>query len=198
MNYQRVVILKEKEGDRYLPIWIGPHEAEAIAVKLQNITVTRPMSHDLMGNIISTLGGKIIHILITDLENDTFYAQIVVQGSNGEQISIDSRPSDAIALAIRSKAQIFASESVLDKAGVSIDSELGKSIRNLEEDDDGVLDTSVDEEEIKNMSAFRDFIEGLNLDDLEKDKQKHQPNASAPACQPTGNTSAGILPQSSS
>ena len=170
MNYKRVVILKEKEGDRYLPIWIGPHEAEAIAVKLQNITVTRPMSHDLMGNIISTLGGKIIHILITDLENDTFYAQIVVQGSNGEQISIDSRPSDAIALAIRSKAQIFASESVLDKAGVSIDSELGKSIRNLEEDDDGVIDTSVDEEEIKNMSAFRDFIEGLNLDDLEKDK----------------------------
>lgn len=170
MNYQRVVILREKDGFRYLPIWIGPYEAEAIAVKLQNIEIPRPLSHDLMKSIIEVFGGEIAYIVITDLENDTFYAQIIVRGINDEDIVIDSRPSDAIALAIRCNSQIFASELVLEKAGVSIDSEFGKSIRKLELEANPSIHTSVNEDEINNMSAFRDFIEGLNLDDLDKDK----------------------------
>ncbi len=102
MNYQRVVILKEKDSDRYLPIWIGPAEADAIAVKLQDLTVPRPLTHDLLRTIIDDLGGSVKHILVSDLQNDTFYAKIVIQ-VNGDLREVDSRPSDAMALAVRTQ-----------------------------------------------------------------------------------------------
>ena len=127
MNYQRVVILKEKESDRYLPIWIGPAEADAIAVKLQDISVPRPLTHDLLRSIIDTLGGSLSHILVSDLESDTFYAKIVIN-VNGKSVEVDSRPSDAIALAVRAKVPIYAEDKVLDKAGILLDKETGKPI----------------------------------------------------------------------
>ena len=89
MNYQRVVILKDKESDRYLPIWIGPAEADAIAVKLQDLSVPRPLTHDLLLTMLDALGGAIKHILVSDLENDTFYAKIVIDVS-GEVKEVDS------------------------------------------------------------------------------------------------------------
>ena len=100
MNYQRVVILKEKSSDRYLPIWIGPAEADSIAVKLQDLSVPRPLTHDLLNLVITSLGGSVSHIVVSDLLNDTFYAKIFIQ-RNGDNLEVDSRPSDAIALAVR-------------------------------------------------------------------------------------------------
>jgi bifunctional DNase/RNase len=112
MNYQRVVILREKDADRYLPIWIGPAEADAIAVRLQDVAVARPLTHDLLRNMIETLGGRVAYIVVNDLSNDTFFARIVLD-LNGETVEVDSRPSDAIALAVRVAVPIYADEGVL-------------------------------------------------------------------------------------
>ncbi len=161
MNYQRVVILKEKSSDRYLPIWIGPAEADAIAVQLQDVSVARPLTHDLLRSVIDTLGAVVNHVLVNDLSNDTFYARIILD-VNGGSMEIDSRPSDAIALAVRAKVPIFADEQVLDKAGVLLDKE--------GEPAEGGERARVDPAELEKMSAFKDFIESLDLDDFDKRK----------------------------
>ena len=109
MNYQRVVILKEKESDRYLPIWIGPAEADAIAVRLQEVAVARPLTHDLLRSIIDSLGASVDYVIVNDLSNDTFFARIMLQ-IDGRVMEIDSRPSDAIALAVRVQVPIYADE----------------------------------------------------------------------------------------
>jgi bifunctional DNase/RNase len=101
MNYQRVVILKQRATDRYLPIWIGSPEADAIAVKLQDVSVPRPLTHDLMGSVISTLGATVNRVVVTDLSNDTFYAKLVLDLPDGAEVEVDCRPSDAIAIAVR-------------------------------------------------------------------------------------------------
>ncbi|MCJ7831704.1 MAG: bifunctional nuclease family protein [Dehalococcoidia bacterium] len=157
VNYQRVVILKEKGAERYLPIWIGPAEADAIAVRLQEVAVARPLTHDLLRSVIDALGAQINCVIVNDLTNDTFYARLLLD-VDGKSVEIDSRPSDAIALAVRADVPIFAEESVLDKAGVVLDGD-----RVVDKD-------TVDPEELERMSAFRDFIESLDLDDFEKRK----------------------------
>ena len=163
MNYQRVVILKDKESDRYLPIWIGPGEADAIAVKLQDLSVPRPLTHDLLQTMIDTLGGAVKHILVNDLQNDTFYAKIVIQ-VNGDVKEIDSRPSDAMALAVRTQVPIFADESVMEKAAILLDKETGKPIPpEGQGQGEGV---ELKEEELRRMSAFTDFINDLDLEDF--------------------------------
>ncbi len=101
MNYQRVVILKERASDRYLPIWIGSPEADAIAVKLQDVTVPRPLTHDLLGSVIAELGAVVDHVIVSDLSNDTFYAKLILNATEGPQREVDCRPSDAIAIAVR-------------------------------------------------------------------------------------------------
>ena len=167
MSYQRVVILKENDSDRYLPIWIGPAEADAIAVKLQDLSVPRPLTHDLLREVIDKMGGSIRHILVNDLQNDTFYATITIE-VNGAQEDIDCRPSDAVALAVRAQVPIFASEAVLDKAGIQLDKEgnrltpPGEEVRSS-----GERRTEVKEEELEGMSAFTDFIDSLDLEDFE-------------------------------
>ena len=168
MNYQRVVILKEKATDRYLPIWIGPSEADAIAVKLQSVSVPRPMTHDLMNTIVDVLGASINSIVVSDLKNDTFYAKIIIN-IDGEQMEVDSRPSDAIALAVRVEAPIYVEEGVLDKAGILLDKETGKLLSETSETDkiDG---KQITEEEMKKMSAFHDFINSLDMEDFDKRK----------------------------
>jgi len=173
-NYQRVVILKEKESDRYLPIWIGPAEADAIAVKLQDLNVPRPLTHDLLGTIIDSLGGTVDHILVSDLQNDTFYAKITIQ-TNGESKEIDCRPSDAVALAVRAKVPIFANEEVMDKAGIHLDKETGKPLSHETaaagppgEGSPTDPPAEVKPEELKSMSAFTDFIDSLDLEDFGK------------------------------
>ena len=168
MNYQRVVILKEKMARRYLPIWIGPAEADAIAVKLQGVTVPRPLTHDLLSSVIGSLGATIDSIIVSDLKSDTFYAKIILN-IDGEQVEIDSRPSDALALAVRADVPIYADEAVLDKAGILLDEETGKPVLEETEEVDA-KDKKVSEEEMKKMSAFYDFINTLDLDDFDKRK----------------------------
>jgi uncharacterized protein len=166
MNYQRVVILREKDSDRYLPIWIGPAEADAIAVRLQDVQVARPLTHDLLRDAIGQLGATVEYVVVNDLSNDTFFARIMLQ-VDGRSVEIDSRPSDAIALAVRAQVPIFADESVLEKAGVKLDEE-------------GALDAvtggtqpmeqtgEVSDEELERLTPFRDLIEGLDLEDFGK------------------------------
>jgi uncharacterized protein len=147
MSEHRVIILKDVETYRYLPIWIGRYEAEAIAIQLQGIETPRPLTHDLLKNAIGEMGGEISHITVNALRNDTFYAYIAVD-VNGHTIEVDSRPSDAIALAVRAGATIYVEENVMARAGI------------MPEDD-------VSEEETEeDLSAFRDFIDNLDLDDL--------------------------------
>jgi bifunctional DNase/RNase len=169
MNYQRVVILKEKNSDRYLPIWIGPAEAEAIAIKLQNVTVPRPLTHDLLNSAIDTLGAAVSSIIVNDLKNDTFYAKIIMD-VDGKSVELDSRPSDALALAVRTGVPIYAEESVMDKAGIMLDGETGRPI--FEEGEESATGESgmSDDEMKRKMSAFYDFINTLDLDDFDKRK----------------------------
>ncbi len=169
MNYQRVVILKEKISDRYLPIWIGPAEADAIAVKLQGVAVPRPLTHDLLNSVIDTLGGVVNSIIVNDLKNDTFFAKVIIDTS-GKQMEVDSRPSDALALAVRTGVPIYADESVMEKAGILLDGETGKPIFDEKEQPQGKSVRVNDEEIKKKMSAFYDFINTLDLDDFDKRK----------------------------
>jgi len=168
MNYQRVVMLKEKMAERYLPIWIGPAEADAIAVKLQGVTVLRPLTHDLLRTVINTLGATINSIIVSDLKNDTFYAKVILDVDGG-QMEVDSRPSDALALAVRAEVPIYAEETVLDKASILLDKETGKPI-SQEGGKGEAGGKKVSEEELKKMSAFYDFINTLDLEDFEKHK----------------------------
>ena len=127
MNYQRVVVLKQRGSDRFLPIWIGSPEADAIAVRLQEVSVPRPLTHDLLHNSIKSLGGEIDRIVISSMENDTYFATIVVRQGD-EAVEIDARPSDALALAVRAGVQIFAAPEVMEKCGVRLDKESGLAI----------------------------------------------------------------------
>ncbi|MGI8854390.1 MAG: bifunctional nuclease family protein [Thermomicrobiales bacterium] len=155
---QRVVILKELEGERYLPIWIGHFEAEAIAMELQGVEAARPLPYDIMKTIIEALGGKVRRILVVGLRDDVFYATIVIEVA-GRQVEVDSRPSDAIALAVRTKVPIFVDESVIEKAGVLFGED--------EEEDDAKAKTkpTVDDEK---LSSFREFINSLDFSDEDK------------------------------
>lgn len=169
MNYQRVVILKEKMAERYLPIWIGPSEADAIAVKLQGVNVPRPLTHDLLKSVIGTLGASVSSIVVSDLKNDTFFAKIVLV-VDGNTMEVDSRPSDALALAVRTDVPIYADEAVLDKAGIYLDQETGKPIQESDSTSGEAEHKNISEEELGKLSAFRDFINTLDLEDFNKRK----------------------------
>ncbi len=159
MSQHRVVVLKDTNSDRYLPIWIGPCEADAITIELQEMPPQRPLTHDLLKTVIREMGGRVVHILINDLRNDVYYARIVVD-VKGTQVEIDSRPSDAIALAVRVKTPIFVADVVMDKAAIEPDEDVEKSL-----DEDTVGGDS--EVEPGRLSAFADFVDSLDLDDLE-------------------------------
>jgi len=110
-----IIILRDKDGQRVLPIWVGVFEANAIALQMENVTTPRPMTHDLLKNVISDLKADIQKIVVSDLRENTFYALIYLM-ANGELVAIDARPSDAIALALRAQAPIFVEDSVIDHA----------------------------------------------------------------------------------
>lgn len=160
VSQHRVVILKETDGPRHLPIWIGPFEAEAIAMELQGMGSPRPLTHDLLKAVITQVGAQVNRILVTDLNRDVFYARIVLD-LNGRSIEIDSRPSDAIALAVRVKAPILVEDDVMARAGVVL-SEEGEAEAASEQ-------TEVSDER---LGAFRDFVNSLDLDDLGKPKEE--------------------------
>jgi len=150
LSRHRIVLLKEVRGERYLPLWIGTNESEAIAMRLQGTQVPRPLTHDLLAGVIGELGGAIQYIVVNDLSDHTFYAKIAV-AHNGELRMVDSRPSDAIALAVRVSVPIFADDSVLEKAGITADADIRGEQPPRQSDD---------------LDVFRDFVDSLDLDDL--------------------------------
>lgn len=154
---QRVVILKDQEGDRYLFIWIANPEAYSIAMELQGSTPPRPLTHDLLKSIIVELGAKVERVVINDLVDDIFYAQIVMD-VDGRHVEIDSRSSDAIALAVRLKAPIFVAEKVMDAASVA-----------LNNGGEEPATTTESRTPAYNLDVYRDFIQSLDiLDELDK------------------------------
>ena len=152
-SYQRIAILREKETDRYLTIWIGPYEAESISLRLHEVTPPRPQTHDLLRDVIEQLGATVRYVLLNDLARDTYYARIVLE-AKGEEVQIDARPSDAISLAVRAGAPIYAEESVLEQGG--------EIIRD-EEAEGGEPEKPVDPAELERLGPFKDFIEGLDM-----------------------------------
>lgn len=165
VTQHRVVILKEVNAERYLPIWIGAYEADAIAVELQDVSVSRPLTHDLLKAVIGELGATVQSILVNDLHDDTFFARIIMD-VNGRYVEVDSRPSDALALAVRVKASIFVDEAVMDKAGVLLDSE-GNTTPTTKPASGGEKPERSKAEDEK-LAVFRDFINSLDMDDLGK------------------------------
>jgi len=160
---QRVVILKATKQERYLFIWIAHAEAYAIAVELQGTTTPRPITHDLLKNVITELGAKIVNIVISDLIDDIFYARIILDVA-GRHVELDSRPSDAIALAVRAKTPILVEESVLERAGVTPEIEEQTSAKP-EQRRERDLPSDAD-----SLKAYRDFINSLDaLDEFGKD-----------------------------
>ena len=160
---QRVVILKATKQERYLFIWIAHAEAYAIAVELQGTTSPRPLTHDLLKNVIGELGAKMVSIVISDLIEDIFYARLVLDVA-GRHVEVDSRPSDAIALAVRAKTPIFVEDSVLERAGVALETNDEQSLSKAEQRRDRK------ESDQDNLDAYRDFINSLDvLDEFGKE-----------------------------
>jgi uncharacterized protein len=157
LSSQHVVILKEVGRDRYLPIWIGPWEANAIAMRLQGVVPERPLTHDLFASTLEELGATVREVLIADLAEETFHALLTLE-ADGELHEIDARPSDALALAIRVGAPVYAAEEVLDRAGVLPDPE-----------------EEIDEER---LSVFRDFVNSLDRD-TDEERREGPPPAGA-------------------
>ncbi len=160
LSSRHVVILKETERDRYLPIWIGPWEASAIAMKLQGLTAERPLTHDLFAATLDELGARIDRVVISTLAEETYHARLYLE-VDGRTVEVDSRPSDALALAVRSGVRIFAAEAVLDQAGLGGDSGIDDddpeaSAAALESTGEKIVDPRLD--------VFRDFVNSLDVD----------------------------------
>jgi uncharacterized protein len=148
---QPIVLLKTTEGNKFLPIWIGHPEAAAILMKLQGATTPRPMTHDLVTDMLSQLDAHVVRITVTELRDSTFYAQITVQ-QDGSEIEIDSRPSDAIALAIRAEAPIYVADRVIEESAIEFEGE------------------EVNEEEI--VSEFKQFLENVSPDEFAVEEEE--------------------------
>jgi uncharacterized protein len=163
MSQHRIVVLKDMNSERYLPIWIGPFEADAITVELQEVAQARPLTHDLLKSVIREMGGRVVHVLISDLRQDVYYARIVVE-LNGKQLEVDSRSSDAIALAVRVKAPIYVADSVMSRAAIEPDEDVENEL--VAGGDEPAAEEEVDE---RRLSAFADFVNSLDLD-LDEDE----------------------------
>ena len=157
MSQHRVVVLKDVDATRYLPIWIGPFEADAITIELQDVEVARPLTQDLLKATIEQLGAEVERVAITELRNDTFYAEISLS-VNGKQMRIDARPSDAIALAVRAEVPVYVDEDVMSQAAIvpEADLETGSTGGEAGESAAGPA-----------PDAFKDFLEELDLSGLD-------------------------------
>jgi bifunctional DNase/RNase len=184
MSPQRLVVLRQSDTDRFLPIWVGPYEAEAITVALQEIEMARPLTHDLLKSVITTFNARILRVEIVALREDIFYGNIVVETDDGHHLNIDSRPSDAIAIAVRAHVSILVAPEVMGTAGITPEQDLStqtppatqasaSASASLRSTPAPLADTKDDR-----LSIFEDFLSGLDLDkppakdDEEPDKPK--------------------------
>jgi len=152
MSQHRIVILKDIDSERFLPIWIGQSEAEAITVALQEIPIVRPLTHDLLRNVLHDLGAEVLRVNIVELRNEIFFAHILLR-VNGREMEIDSRPSDALALAVRVHVPIFVAEEVMREAASEPAAEVSPDEAEGEGD--------------QRLDVFKDFVESLDLDDTD-------------------------------
>lgn len=171
MTPQRLVVLKQKNSERYLPIWVGPYEAEAITVALQEVEMSRPLTHDLLNNVFGAFNARVARIEIVKLQNDIFYGNIIAE-VNGKEVHIDSRPSDAIALSVRAHVPILVHPSVMEEAGIMPE-------ENLPEDGEKPARSEpapLSEEGSARLSVFEDFLGKLDLDNMDdEDKPDDEP-----------------------
>jgi len=172
MSPQRLVVLREPNGERYLPIWVGPYEAEAITIALQEVEVSRPLTHDLIRNVLTSFNARILRIEIVSLRDDIFYGNIIVE-QNGHEAGIDSRPSDAIALAVRAHVPILVHPDVMSAASIVPEKDLPETAASQPSKERSAAPPPVDESS-ERLDVYKDFLDklDLNLDD--------KPNASPP------------------
>ena len=164
MSQQRIVILRERDAERYLPIWIGIYEAESITIALQEVEVARPLTHDLIKSVFNQLNARVLRVEVVELRDDTFYGNIVAE-VNGRTLNIDSRPSDALAIAVRAHVPILVARSVMNTAGIIPEEDLQE--QDIEKPQgSSESETMVSDER---LSVFQDFLDGLDLKDLDQD-----------------------------
>ncbi len=174
MSPQRVIVLRQLDTDRYLPIWVGPYEAEAITVALQEIEMIRPLTHDLLKNVFGTFNARLVRVEIIALREDIFYGNIVAE-ADGQTLNIDSRPSDAIALAVRAHVPIMVDPSVMETAGIVPENDIhDESLTPPTPAPAGKND--------ERLSIFEDFLEQLDIEkpDDKNDPEKDEPDENAP------------------
>jgi uncharacterized protein len=161
LSSRHVVILKETERDRYLPIWIGPWEASAIAMKLQGLSADRPLTHDLFAAALEGLGARVDRVIISSLAEETFHARLLLE-HDGRTVEVDARPSDSLALAVRAGGRIFVVESVLEQAALGADAGVG------DEEGEGsagiALESTGEQIVDPRLDVFRDFVNSLDID----------------------------------
>ena len=173
-NQQRIVVLREVDSDRYLPIWIGPYEAEAITIALQEIEVARPQTHDLLKNVLQALNARLLRVEVLSLRDDVYYGNLVVEFDN-QILNIDSRTSDALALAARVHVPIYVAMEVLDIAGIRPEEEKPQEPPPQKRPPEPSKPRPKSEEQDEDrLSVFEDFLEKLDIDDLGESSDKDE------------------------
>ena len=170
---QRIVVLHSAETAQYLPIWIGPFESEAITIALQEIELARPQTHDLMKNMLGQLNARVDHIEITGLREDVFFGSVIID-NEGQFLQLDSRPSDAIALAVRYNAPIFVHSEILIEAGIKPEPDLLEQIMSSS----APADQLPSQEDSDRLSVFKDFLS--KIDGNEPDDTNPPPESEPP------------------
>lgn len=161
MSSQRVIILRQTDVERYLPIWVGPYEAEAITVALQEVEMSRPLTHDLLKNVVTLFEGKVLRVEVVSLKEDTFFGNMVIQKEGGI-LNVDARPSDAIAVAVRAHAPILVDRSVMDTAGIEPEKDMQAESPLPPPDELAAAPSAPEEEENEErLDVFEDFLKKL-------------------------------------
>ncbi len=175
-NQQRIVILRELEVERYLPIWIGPYEAESITISLQEIEIARPQTHDLLIKTLEKTHARLTRVEVIALLGDIFYGNLVIE-SGGETILIDARPSDSIALAVRAHVPILVAREILETAGITPEQDIQQEIEE-EESKQAAAEAGESKER---LSVFESFLSNVNLDEEPKEDKPSKPKDDKPA-----------------
>ncbi len=167
-NQMRVVILRELNAERYLPIWIGPYEAEAITIALQEIEVARPQTHDLLKNVLIHLNAVLQRVEVVQEKDDVYYANLVLEVDRSV-ITVDCRPSDALALAVRAHVPIFVAKDILDTSGTEPEDDIQE--KDMPQETSAQDAPAPSAESKARLSIFEDFLQNLDLDSSEDDDQ---------------------------
>jgi bifunctional DNase/RNase len=175
MSPQRVIILRQKDTDRYLPIWVGPYEAESITVALQEVEMARPLTHDLLKNLFTVFNGKILRVEIVNLKEDIFYGNIIAE-TGGQTAVVDSRPSDAIALALRAHVPILVSQAVMDEASIVPEQDIQEQASPSSSAAEPKPVAPPTQESEGRLEVFEDFLKKLDRDKKDGESGESDPD----------------------